>query len=142
MRATFILALLAIVVMGCDKEKTDLAQKKTAAQMLTQKEWTLTGAGFDDNKNGILDDTENTIQECQKDNSYIFYSNGTGSSLDNILSCGSPVNTDFTWQFLQNDTKLLILTEQLFILQLDGEKLVLNPDLPGLEVKFMMQYKH
>lgn len=142
MRATFILALLAIVIMGCDKEKTDLAQKKTAAQMLTQKEWILKGAGFDDNKNGILDDTENTIQECQKDNSYIFYSNGTGSSLDNILSCGSPVNTDFTWQFLQNDTKLLILTEQLFILQLDEEKLVLNPDLPGLEVKFIMQYKH
>lgn len=142
MRATFILALLAIVIMGCDKEKTDLAQKKTAAQMLTQKEWILTGAGFDDNKNGILDDTENTIQECQKDNTYIFYSNGTGSSLDNILSCGSPVNNDFTWQFLQNDTKLLILTEQLFILQLDEEKLVLNPDLPGLEVKFIMQYKH
>ncbi len=142
MQATLILALLAIVIMGCDKEKTDLAQKKTAAQMLTQKEWILTGAGFDDNKNGILDDTENTIQEYQKDNSYIFYINGTGSSLDNILSCGSPVNTDFPWQFLQNDTKLLILTEQLFILQLDEEKLVLNPDLPGLEVKFMMQYKH
>ncbi len=142
MQARIILAIIIVMATGCKKEKTDQAGKKTAAELLTQKEWILTGTGFDDNKNGVLDDTENTIQDCQKDNSYFFYSNGTGSSLDNIVSCGSPVNTDFTWQFLQNDTKLLILTEQLFVLQLDEEKLVLNPDLPGLAVKFMMQYKH
>jgi hypothetical protein len=142
MRVTIILAIVVIVVMGCDKEKTDPAPKKTAAELLTQKEWILTGAGFDDNKNGILDDAENTILDCQKDNSFVFYNNGTGSSLDNTLFCGSPVNTDFTWQFLENAAKLVIQTEQLFILQLDEEKLVLNPDLPGLSVKFMMQYKH
>jgi hypothetical protein len=136
-----LIAMLALIV-SCKKEKDSVAEKKSAAQLLTQEEWILNAAGFDDNKNGVLEPAENSIQDCQKDNSYIFNMAGTGAALDNTVTCGGPVNNNFEWRLLNNDTELEIEFERILILRLNENELILNPVLPGLAINFMMVYRH
>ena len=136
-----LLACSFIFFFGCSKED-DTVDKKRSATLLTQQEWILTGAGFDDNDNGVLDPNENAIQECQKDNSYVFREAGTGSALDNAIPCGNPVNSNFQWSFVENATRLKIAGENSFIYRLSEEELILGPELPGLAVRFILTYRH
>jgi hypothetical protein len=42
---------------SCSKDNVnEKPQQKSPAQLLTQKQWLLTRAGFDDNNNGVVDD--------------------------------------------------------------------------------------
>jgi hypothetical protein len=138
----FTLACMLVLLMSCEKDRDNADEKKTATQLLTKKEWILTGAGFDDNNNGVLDPSENTIQDCQKDNSYIFKPTGTGSLHDNALSCGVPVNNNFNWRFLNNETQIEIVTEKLFVFRLNENEMILSPDLPNLTVDYILTYRH
>jgi hypothetical protein len=138
----FILPLIPVLLFSCNKEKKAVPVTKPATELLTQQSWILNAADFDDNANGVLDAEENSIADCQKDNSYVFHTNGTGEANDNAITCGNPVNTQFNWRLLNNATELEIAMERIFILQLDNDTLVLQPHLPGLTAKFMMVYSH
>ncbi|HEY6503504.1 MAG TPA: hypothetical protein VIZ28_05960 [Chitinophagaceae bacterium] len=137
-------ALLGILVLlaGCQKDKEGMDEEKTAAQLLTQKEWVLAATGFDHNMNGVLDPDENIIEDCQKDNSYVFHISGTGSSLDNTISCGGPAIADFNWQLLNNDSDLEIEFERIHILRLNENEMMLSPAASWQTAKFMMVYRH
>jgi hypothetical protein len=135
----FFLAGAFILLLSCKKEKTILPDKKPAAELLSQKEWILTGYGFDNNNNDKLDAGENLIQDCQKDNSYRFNVAGIGTSLDNVIRCGGPAESQFSWRLLRNDTQVEIQSELINILLLDENELVLNP---GLMSKLIMVYRH
>ncbi|HEX7844527.1 MAG TPA: lipocalin family protein [Chitinophagaceae bacterium] len=141
MKKTFLLPLLLLVLGACEKNEIGLPVNKPATELLTQKKWILTGHGFDDNGNNMLDASENIIEDCQKDNSYQFNKNGTGESRDNAMSCGNPVNTDFDWRLL-SDIELEIEFEKLHILELTEQELVLNPQAAGLVGKYLLVYKH
>lgn len=142
MHIKLVIAGLFSMIVSCKKENDKIAGQKSVTELLTQKEWILTAAGFDDNKNGVLDDMENSIQDCQEDNSYTFNIGGTGAALDNAVSCGTPVNNNFDWKLLHNDTKLEIESEPMFILRLNENELILSPDTPWLTVNFVMVYRH
>jgi hypothetical protein len=129
-----IIAGAFVLFLSCRKEKM-----KPVTELLSQKEWILTGFGFDNNSNGKLDAVENLIQDCQKDNSYRFHGSGIGTSLDNAVSCGGLAESQFSWRLLNNDTQIEIQSELINILWLDKYSMVLNP---GLMPKLMMVYRH
>jgi hypothetical protein len=136
-----LLPVLVLVAIGCKKDK-DQQEEKTAVQLLTQKPWKLSIAGFDDNQNGALDPGENILTECQKDNVYVFNPNGTGSIDDVVLVCTPPVTTNFTWQLRNNDTKLEISFEEYTVDKLSENELVLRHAIPGLVSDFVLIYRH
>ena len=142
MKPKFFLAGVLALCISCKKDSDSPLPGKSVIQLLTQKEWILQAVGFDDNKNNILDDHENTITDCQKDNSYIFNISGSAKALDNALHCGSSVNNEFNWTLINNNTTLEIPPAQMQISKLDENDLVLIPDIPGLTVNFILIYGH
>ena len=119
--------LLLLNVVGCSREDKEL-EKKSPVQLLTQTEWILTGHGFDDNKNKLIDAAENMAAECQKDNTYLFRVNGSGTNFENDNQCGTtnPEN-NFTWKLTANDTKLNIDHLSVGIILLDEHNLIISP---------------
>lgn len=136
-----ILSMILALLGSCSKEnETDIIKPVTA--LLTQQPWILSAHGFDDNNNNVLDTAENLIEACQQDNSYAFRTDGTGSARDNSLVCAVPFNHDFKWQLLNNDTVLEINFEKLSIGKLNEQELILNPQMPGLAVRYLLVYRH
>jgi hypothetical protein len=137
-----VLAGLLVFIVSCQKENNTSVKKKSATELLTQKAWVLTTHGFDDNNNGVIDPTENLIRDCEKDNSYVFKNTGIATVFENTISCGGSDQSDFDWKLLNGDTKLLTEFETSSILRLDENELILNPDFPGLNVKYFLFYRH
>lgn len=138
-----ILAILALNT-ACKKENT--AIQKSAVELLTQKEWILSGYGFDDNKNGVIDNAEESIRDCEKDNTSLFRTNGTGGQFDNTLSCGNGISEQsFTWKFIKGEKALDFTTGIADILKLDENELIIYHDLTdvnGQFARFMVLYTH
>jgi len=142
MNPKFLLVTTLALFLSCKKDSNSQSMGKSVVQLLTQQEWILKAVGFDDNRNNILDDKENVITECQKDNSYKFDANGSGKALDNTLSCGSPFNTNFNWVLSGNGTALEIEGVKMNISKLDENDFELVSDIPGLTVNYILQYGH
>ena len=146
-------ALLAITIssiMGCKKSVSpnpypnspQEVTAKTSSELLTEKPWRLLSYGFDSNKNGVVDNNEESIRDCDKDNTYIFNENGSGVVNENSLICNgnNPVN-QFTWTLTNNDTVLDFYYGKAYVLQLTKEKMSIassNFD----EVKLLLVYGH
>lgn len=131
---------IAFLAFACKKGND--RESVSAAGLLTIRQWILSGHGFDDNKNGILDPQENIIQDCQDDNSYVFEKNGSGKYSDNAKTCPGENENNFTWQLLNNGRELKIDTEVLGILRLNENDLVLHPDLAGITDTYLLVYRH
>jgi hypothetical protein len=141
MRITGILLSGLILFISCSKDNDGPAQPKTPAQLLTQKQWVLQTAGFDDNNNGVVDPQENILDECQKGNIYTFNSTGSGSIQDVGSTCAPPNPPDFAWSLTNQDKKLTISFQEYSIFKLSEAELIISPDLP-LDGKFIMAYGH
>ena len=59
---------MVVFCVACEKEITPTT--RSTIQLLTQKEWILTSYGYDENKNGNIDASEENIKDCEKDNSF------------------------------------------------------------------------
>jgi hypothetical protein len=77
-----LIGFLAFTI-SCDKDNETVIEKKSATELLTQKNWVLTSFGHDYDSNGIVEGSEEEIQECQKDNTYLFKTNGEGEYSEN-----------------------------------------------------------
>ena len=118
-----VLPVLFTITLSCKKD----IDKKSATQLLTQKTWTLVSYGYDHNANGIIDAAEESIRDCDKDNSYTFDTDGTGIVDDNTLSCGNGISEmPFTWKLANNETTIDFLTGIAAILQLNEEQLIIS----------------
>lgn len=138
-------AIVCLLLNSCRKEKysREPEKEKSVVELLTQKKWILTGYGFDDNHNTLIDESENMIQECQKDNSYEFFTGGSGVVKENeqVCSAGNPVN-NFQWE-LGNDNKVLLISfNPAKIARLDESSMVLRHYVPGLVDSLTTVYKH
>jgi hypothetical protein len=99
--------------------------KSKPANLLTQQPWVLCGYGYDINYNGKIDEQEESITECEKDNVCIFYANGSGMLSDNKVSCGNGIaEQPFAWKFTDNETTLDIGFEKMRVLRLNENELV------------------
>ena len=76
--AMFRIILITIIgiSISCRKEETD--KNLSVVELLTQKPWVLTSYGTDENGNGLIDAAEESIEDCQKDNTWFYYADGTG----------------------------------------------------------------
>lgn len=147
----FVLFVTAIVLVpGCKKYNvmtpyspgTRATTDKTPEENLTQKPWRLLSYGFDSNKNGLIDANEESIRDCEKDNSYTFNKDGSGMVAENAMICdnNNPVN-QFAWTLTNNDTQLDFYYGTAYILKLDADNLFIahsNTD----EVKLLLKYGH
>lgn len=102
-----ILAVIFISGIACKKDNKAGSQPKSATELLTQDTWILKSYGFDDNANNIVDPGEDLIQECEKDNTYIFNTDGTGLYSDGVIICGNGIiENPFRWKFTEQETVL------------------------------------
>jgi len=144
MKQTMLIIAILFVTAACRKDKGKAPEKeKTPLKLITQKKWISSSFGFDDNKNGKIDNTEEMIRDCETDNSIEFFTNSTGESKDNAKTCGTvnPVY-NFAWQFEDGTHKLLIEGNSASIITLNEDSLVLLYHIPYITDGYMATYKH
>jgi Lipocalin-like domain len=141
MKIYYITIICYSLLISCKRDRNNEVTP-SPIKLLTQKTWILTGIGFDDNKNGVLDEFENMIQNCQRDNSYVFNAQGTGAYFDNGNTCGNEVVGDFNWKFLNNYNILEIDFEKLHVLKLSAIEMVLQPQSDGFIEPYLITYTH
>jgi hypothetical protein len=145
MKNILLCTIICLLLNSCRKEKhsREPDKKKSVVELLTQKKWILTGYGFDDNHNMLIDESENMIQECQKDNSYEFFTGGSGVVKENeqVCNAGAPF-TDFQWKLSDDNKELFISFNPAKIARLDESSMVLRHYVPGLIDSLTTVYKH
>jgi hypothetical protein len=138
-------ALLAILL-SFKKESDTLGERISAAELLTQKPWILASHGWDENGNDKIDASEESIEDCQKDNITHFYPDGTGMFDDNTLSCGNGIDKQpFTWFFTDSQKGIDFLYDSAGIFRLNDQELIIYKELAfsnNETVKFILKYTH
>ena len=130
---------------SCSKGEDDLITLKT--ELLTQKEWKFEGYGLDENNNGIIEATENSMQPCEADDVFKFYPNCTGIFSGGTTPCseGEPAVINFDWRFLNHGTQLAVFAAPEMINRLDGDVLevyYMDENLLGEPVKYIRRFRH
>ena len=149
-RVIILLFITIAFMQGCKKNisanphpvSPEESAPKTPADILIEKPWRLLSYGFDRDKNGLIDGTEESIRECDKDNSYTFSKDGSGVVAENVLICdgNSPVN-QFAWTLTNNDTVLDFYYGEAYVLQLTTDRLfIANTNID--EAKLLLVYGH
>ena len=139
----FILFGVVVFCVACEKEITPIT--KPATQLLTQKEWILASYGYDENKNGNIDPSEENIKDCEKDNSYIFKQDESGNIFDNDLKCGNGVTDHtFNWQLVNNETGLDFVFGRASILLLTEDEFIIYQDIGNGNdiIRFIVRWRH
>jgi hypothetical protein len=146
----FVLLITAMaLVPGCKKYNETapyptamMSTNKTPAENLTQKPWRLLSYGFDRNKNGLVDTEEESIRNCEKDNSYTFNKDGSGVVAENAMICdaNNPVD-QFAWTLTNNDTVLDFYYGKANIIKLDADYLYITSSSTD-DIKLLLIYAH
>jgi len=144
----FALLITAIVlVTGCKKYNITspypaMSANRTHKENLTQKPWRLLSYGFDHNKNGLVDIDEESIRDCQKDNSYTFNKDGSGVVAENAMICDTnvPIN-QFAWSLTNNDTVLDFYYGKAYIIKLDTDNLDITSSSTD-DIKLLLIFRH
>jgi hypothetical protein len=136
---------LSIIFVSCSKE--DIATTKSQTELLTQKSWKFEMYGLDENNNGIIEQSENGMLDCEADDLYTFNANGTGVYAGGALQCsaGEPPTIDFGWTFSNNGTELAIFAAPEKINKLDENVLevyYIDQNSQGQPVKYIRRFQH
>ena len=114
--------------------------------LLTEKQWTLVRYGIDDNKNGSIDDFENDMAYCNRDDTYVFHTDGTGHYDDHTLSCGNGItDLSFQWNFTDDQTLKSLPTGAAHIEIITKDHLVLSSgsiDTTGRTITRIIELRH
>lgn len=98
------IAALAIVAMSCKKDS-----KKSNTELMSQSAWKLVKAEVKSGAATTWSDITSTYVSCEKDNNYIFRSNGTFEFNEGATKC-SPGDLQIydtgNWGFADGETKL------------------------------------
>lgn len=135
----FIITTLIAFLTWCEAHKGEV--KKSKLELLTQKEWVLITYGYDENGNGIIDPMEEEIRDCERDNSYVFKTDGTGEYYDNFISCGDGIaNFQFSWKLGDRST-LVFSSHTDNIIKLNENQLIIGDDERATK-RFITVFKH
>jgi len=135
---------LFIICVSCNKEK-DALNRNTA--LLIEKSWKFEIYGLDENNNGVIEEAENNMLDCETDDVYTFYANGGGAFKGGSIPCsmGETPVINFTWRLENNCTELAIFASPEKINQLDDnilEVYYMDVNSQGLPVKYIRRFKH
>lgn len=120
---------IIIIIVSCTKEIV-INEPEPIKSLLTEKPWLLTSYGFDENRNNQTDPAEESIEDCQKDNTWHYYPDGTGLVDDNTLSCATGIEKQpFTWKLVQDNTILDFFYDSLKILKINSHEMHLFKEL-------------
>jgi hypothetical protein len=133
-----------ILFISCSKESDPLDRNTS---LLTQNAWKFERYGLDENNNGVIEDTENGMLDCEADDIFTFNVNGTGVFAGGTIPCsmGEPATISFNWSFSNNGTELAIFAAPEKINKLDEsilEVYYLDQNTQGQAVKFIRRFKH
>jgi hypothetical protein len=100
-----LLAIAFLLVSSCSKKDTT-PTPKTNTQLISQGTWKFSTATVGGS------DASSMIQACQKDNTMVFTSAGTGTVDEGATKCNAadPQTDPFTWNFQSTETILFIST--------------------------------
>lgn len=84
MYKAFLIGII-IITLSCSKE-IDINEPVPPESLLTEKPWVLNSYGLDENRSNQIDPAEESIEDCQKDNTWHYYADGTGLFDDSSLS--------------------------------------------------------
>ena len=137
---------LSIIFVSCSKKDITTAPK-SQTELLTQKPWKFEMYGLDENNNGIIEQSENGMLDCEVDDVYTFNANGTGVYAGGALPCspGEPPTIDFGWTFSNNGTELAIFAAPEKINKLDENVLevyYIDQNSQGQPVKYIRRFQH
>ncbi len=132
------------ICVSCNKE-TDVLNRNTS--LLIEKSWKFEIYGLDENNNGVIEEAENNMLDCEADDVYTFYANGGGVFKGGTIPCSmdeTPV-INFNWRFENNATELAIFAAPEKINKLDEnilEVYYMDVNSQGQPVKYIRRFMH
>ena len=103
---TYLIAIYTLIMVAmpaCDKDDDD-PPAKTKTELITASSWKFSAATVGGS------DVSAFLQTCQKNNTMLFVTGGTGTVDEGATKCnaGDPQTTSFTWNFQDSETKLYV----------------------------------
>ena len=135
---------LSMAFISCSKEKKVLEHNTS---LLIARPWVFEKYGLDENNNGSIDDSENSMLACETDDTYAFYANGSGFYNGGTVPCsiGETTIINFSWRFENNCTELAVFAAPEKISQLDEsilEVYYMDVNSLGQPVKYIRRFRH
>ena len=114
---------------------------------LVKEPWKFEGHGLDENNNGIIEESENSMLACETDDIYTFYANCTGIFSAGTIACsaGEPATINFEWRLLNHGTELGVFAAAEMISRLDEnilEVYYMDENSMGEPVKYIRRFRH
>src|SRR6187399_1277233 len=133
-----------IICVSCNKEN-DALNRNTA--LLIDKSWKFEIYSLDENNDGIIEEAENNMLDCEADDVYTFYANGGGVFKGGTIPCsmGETPVINFNWRFENNSTELAIFAAPEKINLLDEnilEVYYMDVNSQGQPVKYIRRFMH
>ena len=117
--------------------------------LLVQKDWKFEGYGLDENNNGIIEPSENSMQACELDDVFTFHPDCTGVYSRGITQCSGsetePLVINFDWRFLNHGNELAVFAAPEQINRLDEnilEVYYIDENSMGQPVKYIRRFRH
>jgi len=129
----FTFTFIFILVSSCQKDKDNDHTTKTKTELLTAGTWKYTGAiispVYDYYGDGVLvTNIFDIMKDCEKDDFEIYKTNGTWEYNEGATKCDPSYPQIFSlpWKFADNETKLILGTDENAILVLTATTLKLR----------------
>ena len=149
MKTTFLklitISFFSTIICASCKKEADVPKDNTA--LLIEKSWKFEIYGLDENNNGVIEEAENYMLDCEADDSYTFYANGGGVFKGGTIPCSMDETPliNFNWRFENNGTELAIFASPEKINRLDEnilEVYYMDVNSQGQPVKFIRRFMH
>ena len=116
-------------------------------EFLVREPWKFEIHGLDENNNGLLEESENSMLGCEADDIFIFYANCTGVFSAGTLECsvGEPPTINFEWRLFNHGNELGIFAAAETISRLDKnilEVYYMDENSIGQPVKYIRRFHH
>jgi hypothetical protein len=150
----FALAILFFVLpfVACKKNGSSGSNGPSATvKLITQATWKFDTSGVDQNHDGIPEIGDTSIKPCEKDNTYTFRVDSTGTMDEGATKChvGDPQTVPFTWKLTNNETVMTsnanpILAAGVNILTITSTKFEVYKDstVGPFSVRYVLSLKH
>jgi len=142
---------LSIAWASCSKNNSN-SNYNAQVTLLTKSTWKFDTAGVDLDKNGVIDQEDNSLEPCFKDNTYVFNKDSTVVMDEGATKCdaGDPQTSSYSWTITNGNPPVLksdvnpILAEGLKVLTLTDTKLTVYKDTTvfGVSFWYVLSLKH